>query len=139
MTRRYSSPHGTVTDLPGEEWRDFEVYWEVSNLGRFKAKERIVENPRGQWRRRERLLRLHPSGAPGRKVLSARYQTDGDLRSCSIYRAMWETFVGEVPPHRHVLCSGPIRLEGLYLGIEPAERGDRAVLLARERRQAARA
>jgi hypothetical protein len=113
MTRAYRSPHGPVPDLPGEEWRDFEDLWEVSNLGRFKAKERIVENPRGLWRQRERLLKLHRAGEPGRQVLSARYQVDGHIRSCSIYRAMWEAFRGPLAEDEHLVCVGPLCLENL--------------------------
>lgn len=111
----YISPHGPVADLPGEEWHDWDDLWAVSNLGRFKAYARAVENPRGIWHQRERLLTLHLSGAPDRKVLSARYQVDGVVKSISIYRAMWLCFIGDLEDDAHVLCDGDLRVENLML------------------------
>lgn len=109
----YVSPHGPVPDLPGEEWRDWDEFWAVSNLGRFKAYARAVENTRGTWHQRERLLGLHSGGAPGRRVLFARMQRDGKVSAVSIYRAMWIAFIGDLEPDDHVMCDGEICLANL--------------------------
>lgn len=112
---QWRSPHGPVEDLPGEEWRDFEEFWEVSNLGRFKAKARAVERARGIWQQRERLLTPHPGGKhnPGESV---RYQRDGELQSRSLYRVMWEAFDRpDIGDDQHLTCEGPLHLDNLRL------------------------
>ena len=106
-------PDQRVPDLPGEEWRPWDEFWAVSNMGRFKALARTIETPRGLWRSRERLLKLKPCSRSDRRNLLARYQRENKVVTVSIYRAMWTAFIGELKPSDHIMCDGPICLANL--------------------------
>lgn len=106
-------PDQRVPDLPGEQWRPWDEFWAVSDMGRFKAIARTIETARGPWRSRERLLKLKPCSQPDRRNLLARYQRGGKVVTVSIYRAMWIAFIGDLEPSDHIMCDGPIRLANL--------------------------
>jgi len=79
--------------MPQEVWKPivgYEGFYEVSNLGRVKAVERIVENNGGQQRRKERIMRLR-IGRLG--YLNVTLCRESITRVFSVHRLVAQAFI----------------------------------------------
>ena len=80
-----------------EEWRDvvgYEKLYAVSNLGRVRSKNRVVQTKRGRWRYRGRILR------PGRMSTGYVSVAVGRGNSVMVQWLVLEAFTGP-RPERH--------------------------------------
>lgn len=79
--------------MPQEVWKPivgYEGFYEVSNLGRVKSVERIVENNGGQQRRKERIMRLR-IGRLG--YLNVTLCRESATRVFSVHRLVAQAFI----------------------------------------------
>jgi hypothetical protein len=92
MNHTLSTPDGNIDDSP-ECWlplKNFEHAYEISNLGRV----RLIIN----WKSHKSGYVMHPN--KDRLGYKRYHLTDknGERRSYSAHRMMYETFIGEIPP-----------------------------------------
>ena len=79
--------------MPQEVWKPivgYEGFYEVSNLGRVKSVERIVENNGGQQRRQERIMRLR-IGSLG--YLNVTLCRESATKVFSVHRLVAQAFI----------------------------------------------
>lgn len=81
-----------------EEWRDvvgYEGYYQVSNIGKVRSLDRVVERSDGvRQRRRARIFpeRCNPDG-----YVIVKLSKDGQSRSVPVHRLVYEAFVDKIP------------------------------------------
>jgi len=97
----------TVTKIVSfEEWRPIEGYegfYEVSNLGRVRSLDRVVESSTGKRKYKGKMLKpqLLPQG-----YLKVDLTKEGKCKKQLVHRLVAIAFLGQ-PPEGHVVCHGP--------------------------------
>lgn len=88
-----------------EEWRPvvgYEKYYEVSNFGGVKSRDRVVETKAG-WTMNRRAKLLSPNIHHRSGHLSVQLTGDAGLKRVWVHRLVLEAFVGPCPEGSHAL------------------------------------
>jgi DNA-binding XRE family transcriptional regulator len=89
-----------------EEWRPIEGhegFYEVSNLGRVRSLDRVVETSTGKRKHKGKLLKQART-ASGYPIVCLR--KEGKQLNQYVHRLVAVAFLGQ-PPEGHVVCHGP--------------------------------
>lgn len=89
-----------------EEWRPIEGYeefYEVSNLGRVRSLDRVVESSTGKRKHKGKLLK---QARTARGYLIVCLRKEGKQLTQYVHRLVAVAFLGQ-PPEGYVVCHGP--------------------------------
>jgi len=90
-----------------EEWKPIEGYegfYEVSNLGRVRSVDRVVERKDGKYKKCKGVL--FKPGLQNKGYLYVNLAKEGKYKTYLVHRLVAVAFLGQ-PPEGHVVCHGP--------------------------------